>query len=107
MEYKRPHTRYDEFAEQFTLVMYQHWSDILQMINGQSPRIASLLRLAIPSGFKRTNGVWRVQVMTKRAVRHDKLHQPRDNEIVARAIQLYFHHTAQLKLPRIIVEFEV
>jgi hypothetical protein len=107
VEYKKSHTRYDEFAEQFTLVMHEHWSDILQLINCQSPRIASLLRIAIPSGFKRMNGVWRVRVMTKRIVQHDKLHQPRDNEIVAQAIRLYFHHTAQLKLPRIVVEFEV
>lgn len=107
MEHKKPHTRYDEFAEQFTLVMHEHWSDILQIINCQSPRAASLLRTAIPAGFKRMNGVWRVQVMTKRAVQRDKLYQSRDNEIVAQAIRLYFHHTAQFKLPRITVEFEI
>lgn len=107
MEQQKPHARYDEFAEQFTSVMSAHWSDILQVINRQSPRVASLLRVATPAGLKRSNGLWRVQVMTKRVVQHDKLHQPKDNEIVAQAIRLYFHSTAQLKLPRITVEFEL
>jgi hypothetical protein len=39
-------------------------------------------------------------------VQHEKLHQPRDNEIVARAIQLFCYSKAQLKLPHIVVEFE-
>ena len=106
MEQQKPHARYDEFSEQFTSVMHEHWSDILQVINRQSPRVAALLRVAIPAGLQRTNGVWRVQVMTKRVVQHDKLQQPRDNEIVAQAIRLFFHHKAQLKLPRITVEFD-
>ena len=107
MEQKKPHARCDEFAEQFTSVMYTHWSDILQLINRQSPRVASLLRVATPSGLKRRNGVWYIQVMTRRVVQHDKLHQPRDNEIVAQAIKLYYHNAAGFKLPRITVEFEV
>src|ERR671922_627871 len=100
VEQQKPHARYDEFAEQFTSVMYTHWSDILQLINRQSPRVASLLRVATPSGLKRRNGVWYIQVMTRRVVQHDKLHQPRDNEIVAQAIRLWAHSAAQLKLPR-------
>ena len=104
---QKPRARYDEFAEQFTCVLHEHWSDILQVVNRQSPRIAALLRVATPSGLQRTNGVWRIQVMTKRVVQREKLQQPRDNEIVAQAIRLYYHRTAELKLPRIVVEFEV
>ncbi len=103
---QKPRARYDEFAEQFISVLHEHWSDILQVINRQSPRIAALLRVATPSGLQRDNGVWRIQVMTKRVVQRDKLHQPRDNEIVAQGIRLYFHQAAQLKLPRVTVEFE-
>jgi len=99
--------RYDEFSEQFTLVLYEHWSDILLIINHQSPRVAAALRVATPAGLKRVNGIWRVQIMTKRVVQYDKLYQPRDNEIVAQAIRLYYHQVAQFKLPRIIVEFDV
>lgn len=107
MAQQKPHARYDEFAEQFTSVMHEHWSDILQIISRQSPRVASLLQVATPSGLKRMNGVWRIQVMTKRVAQHEKLHPPRDNEIVAQAIRLYFHHAAQLKLPRVTVDFEM
>ncbi len=107
MEQKKPHARYDEFAEQFTSVMFEHWADILQVVNRQSPRVAALLRVATPAGLKRMNGVWRIQVTTRRVVQHEKLHQPRDNEIVARAIQLFCYSKAQLKLPHIVVEFEV
>ena len=106
MEHKKPHARYDEFAEQFTSVMFDHWADILQVINRQSPRVAALLRVATPAGLKRMNGVWRIQVTTRRVVQQEKLHQPRDNEIVARAIQLFCYRKAQLKLPHIVVEFE-
>ncbi len=104
---RKPHARYDEFADQFTSIMYEHWSDILQVINHQSPRIAALLQMATPSGLKRVNGVWYVQVMIKRVVQSDKLHQPRDNEIVAQAIKLWAHTEAKLKLPRVIVSFEL
>ncbi len=27
---QKPRARYDEFAEQFTCVLHEHWSDILQ-----------------------------------------------------------------------------
>ena len=106
MEQKR-RARYDEFASQFTSIMHEHWADILQVIHRQSPRVAALLRAATPSGLKRGNGSWHVQVMIKRVVQHDKLRQPQDNEIVAQAIRLYFHHVAQLKLPRVTVIFEL
>lgn len=103
---QKPRARYDEFAEQFTSVLYDHWSDILQIINRQSPRVAALLRVAVPSGLKRENGSWRIKLLIKRVVQQDKLRQPRDNELVAQAIRLWAHSAAQLKLPRVIVEFE-
>ena len=107
MEQQKPHARYDEFAEQFTSVMHEHWSDILQVINRQSPRIAALLRVATPFGMKRVNGGWQIQVMARRVVQRDKLRQPRDNEIVAQAIRLWAHSVAQLKLPRVTVNFDL
>jgi hypothetical protein len=106
MEQKRSHASYDAFAEQFISVMSQHWPEILQMVNSQSPRVASLLCVATPAGLKRMNGVWRIRVLTKYAMQQEKLHQPRDNEIVAQAIRLWAHSAAQLKLPRVTVDFE-
>jgi hypothetical protein len=103
---QKPRARYDEFAEQFTAVMHDHWADILQIVNRQSPRVAALLRVATPSSLKRMNGNWHIQVIIRRVVQHDKLHQPKDNEIVAQAIRLWAHTAAQLKLPRVIVSFE-
>jgi len=102
-----PRARYDEFAEQFTCVLHDHWPDILQVINRQSPRIAALLRVATPCGMKRVNGGWQIQVMARRVVQRDKLRQPRDNEIVAQAIRLWAHSVAQLKLPRVTVDFDL
>ena len=104
---QKPRARYDEFADQFTSILHEHWSDILQIINRQSPRVAALLQVAIPSGLKRANGIWHIQVVTKRVVQHDKLRQPHDNEIVAQAIRLWAHTAAQLKLPRVTVSFEL
>ena len=101
-----PHARYDEFADQFTSVLHDNWSDILQVINNQSPRIAALLKVVTPSGLKRVNGGWQIQVMTRRVVQRDKLRQPRDNEVVAQAIRSWAHRAAQLKLPRVTVNFE-
>jgi hypothetical protein len=103
---QKPRARYDEFAEQFTAVMHDHWADILQIVNRQSPRVAALLRVATPSSLKRMNGNWHIQVVIRRVVQHDKLRQPKDNEIVAQAIRLWAHTAAQLKLPRVIVSFE-
>jgi len=101
-----PRARNEEFSDQFTSVLYEHWSDILQIINNQSPRIAALLKVATPSGLKRVNGAWHIQVMTRRVVQRDKLHEPRDNEVVAQAIRAWAHRAAQLKLPRVTVNFE-
>jgi hypothetical protein len=101
-----PRARYDEFAEQFTSILHENWTDILQVVNNQSPRIAALLRVATPSGLKRLDGGWHIQVMTRRVVERDKLRQPRDNEVVAQAIRAWAHRTAQLKLPRVTVNFE-
>ncbi len=104
---QKPRAHHDEFAEQFTSVLHDNWSDILAVINRQSPRVASLLQVATPSGLKRANGIWRIQVLIKRVVQRDKLHQPRDNEIVAQAIRLWAHSEAQLRLPRVTVDFEL
>ena len=102
-----PHARHDEFAEQFTSVLYENWSEILQVVNRQSPRIAALLRVATPSGMKRINGGWHIQVMIERVVQREKLRQPRDNEIVAQAIRAWARTAAQLKLPPVTVNFEL
>ena len=107
MEQKQPRAHHDAFTEQFTVLMDEQWSDILLIINRQSPRVASLLRMATPAGIKRMNGGWRVQVAAKRITQREKLHQPRDNEIVAQAIRLFYHQTAGFKLPRITVEFDL
>ncbi len=103
---QKPRARYDEFAEQFTSIMYEHWSDILQIIQRQSPRVAALLRVATPMSLRRANGIWHIQVMINRVVQPDKLRQPHDNEIVAQAIRLWAHTAGQLKLPRVNVTFE-
>ena len=102
-----PRARYDEFSEQFTSVLHENWTDILQIVNNQSPRIAALLRVATPSGLKRLNGGWHIQVMIERVVQRDRLRQPRDNEIVAQAIRAWAQTAAQLKLPPVTVNFEM
>src|SRR5712692_9129811 len=107
MEQQAPHARYDEFAEQFTSVLHENSSDSLAVINRQSPRIAALLKVATPSGLKRINGGWHIQVMIKRVVQRDKLRQPRENKIVAQAIRRWAHRAAQLKLPPVTVNFEM
>jgi hypothetical protein len=104
---QKPRAHYDEFADQFTSVMHEHWSDILQVIHRQSPRVAALLKVSSPCGLKRVNGMWHIQVMIKHLVQPNKLRQPRDNEIVAQAIRLWAHTAAQLKLPRVMVSFEL
>ena len=101
-----PRARNDEFADQFTSILHEHWSDVLQIVNNQSPRIAALLKVAVPSGLKRVNGGWHIQVLTTRVVQRDKLREPRDNEVVAQAIRAWAHRAAQLKLPRVTVNFE-
>ena len=105
MEQKQQHTRHDEFAEQFVFLLAAHWSDILLIINRQSHRIASLLRTATPVSLRRINGTWRIQIVTSRISQREGLHSPRDNEIVAQAIRLWAHSKAQLRLPRVTIEF--
>jgi len=43
----------------------------------------------------------------ERVVLREKLRQPGDNEIVAAAVRLWAHSAAQLKLPRVTIEFEL
>jgi len=95
----------DDFIEQFLNLLKEHWVEIVLVINRQSPRLSALLRATTPAGLKRSNGGWRVQVATHSIVQRENLHAPRDNEIVAQAIRLYYHQAAQFKLPRITVEF--
>lgn len=104
---QRPRAHYDEFADQFTFLLHENWSDILQVINRQSPRVATLLRVAIPTGMQRINGTWRIQLMARRVAQRDKLQQPRDNEVVAQAIRSWANTSARLKLPDVIVDFEL
>jgi hypothetical protein len=106
VEQKQSHARHDEFAEQFTSVMLDRWSDILHIMSRQSPRVATLLRAATPVSLKRMNGMWRIQVTVRRATLYEKLRQPRDNEIVSQAIRLWAHSAAQLKLPRVTVDLD-
>jgi hypothetical protein len=107
MEQETSHTQCDEFAERFASLIHDHWSDILLIVNRQSPHIASLLRLATPARLKRMNGIWRIQVVTRSTAQQDKLRHPHVNEIVAHAIRLYYNRTAELKLPRVVIEFDV
>ena len=102
-----PHVKTEEFTEQFTSVLYAHWSDIIHILNRQSPRTAALLRVSGPSGMKRTNSGWHVRVVIGRVAQPERLRQPRDNEIVAHAIRSWARSAAQLNLPQISVQFEV
>lgn len=105
MEQKQQRIHYDEFSEQFVSILVEQWPDVLLIINRQSPRLASLLRVGLPTSLKRMNGAWRIQIMTRRLSQREGLQSPRDNEIVAQAIRLWAHTAAQLRLPRISIEF--
>lgn len=105
MEQRQQRIHTDDFLEQFLVLLTEHWPEIVLMINRQSPRLSTLLRTATPMGLKRVNGGWRIQVATRRTMHREHMRSPRDNEIVAQAIRLYYHQAAQLKLPRITVEF--
>ncbi len=107
MEPQTPRVGTEEFAEQFTLVLYDHWSDIITVLNRQSPRIAALLGVSRPTGMKRIHGGWQIQVVIRRVARPDKLRQPRDNEVVAHAICSWARSAAQLSLPHVTVIFEM
>ena len=100
-----PHIGTEEFTEQFISVLYEHWSEIIQVLNQQSPRIAVLLRASSPLGMKRINGGWQIQVATKKGAQPERLRQPRDNEIVAHAIRSWARSAAQLSLPYVTVSF--
>ncbi len=104
---QKSRARHDSFAEQFTFVLHEHWSDILQVAHRHSPRVATLFQAATPSGLKRVDGGWQIQVTAKRVTPREKLSQPRDNEVLAQAIRAWAHSTAQLKLPRITVNLEL
>jgi hypothetical protein len=95
-----------EFTEQFVAILQTHWSEIIQVLNRQSPRIAALLQVSCPSGMKRINGGWQIQVVVRRMEQPQRLRQPRDNEIVAHAIRSWAHSAAQLELPPVTVKFE-
>ncbi|HEX4713984.1 MAG TPA: hypothetical protein VH164_03560 [Ktedonobacteraceae bacterium] len=97
----------EAFTEQFTAVLYDHWSEIIQVLNRQSPRIAALLQVSYPSGMKRVNGGWRIQVVIRKVAQPERLRQPRDNEIVAHAICSWARTAAQLDLPPVTVNFEL
>ena len=102
-----PRLRNEEFTEQFTAFLGEHWPEIIQVIKRQSPRIAALLQVSRPSGMKRMNGGWHVQVMTRKVAQPERLRHPRDSEIVAHAIRSWARSTAQLNLPHITVNFEM
>lgn len=97
----------EEFTEQFTSVLYEHWSEIIQVLHRQCPRIAALLEASRPAGMKRINGGWHIQVLIRRVAQPERLRQPRDNEIVAHAIRSWARLAAQLNLPHVTVRFEM
>ena len=102
-----PRVATENFAEQFTAVLYDHWSEIIHVLNRQSPRLAALLRVSSPAGIKRTREGWQIQVVIKRIAQPEKLRQPRDNEIVAHAIRSWARLAAQFDLPHVTVNFEM
>jgi hypothetical protein len=100
-----PYVGSEEFTEVFTSVLSERWSDIMQVLNQQSPRIAALLSLSQLSGMKRHKSGWQFQVGVGRTTPFEKLRQPRDNEIVAHAIRSWARSVAQLDLPQVTVDF--
>ena len=97
----------EEFTEQFTAVLYEHWSEIIRVLNRQSPRIAALLETSCPSSMKRMNGGWRIGVVIRKVAQPERLRRPRDNEIVAHAIRSWARSAAELDLPQVTVKFEM
>jgi hypothetical protein len=102
-----PRVGNEEFTEQFLSILHEHWSEIMQVLNRQSPRIAALLQVSRPSGMKRIHGGWHIQVVTRRLAQSERLRPPRDNEIVAHAIRSWARSTAQFNLPHVTVNFEM
>lgn len=101
-----PRVGNEEFTEQFTALLCEHWSEILLVLKRQYPRIAASLQASRPAGMKRVNGGWQIQVMTRKGTQPERLRQPRENEIVAHAIRSWARSAAQLSLPHITVNFE-
>lgn len=101
-----PRVATENFTEQFTAILYEHWSDIIHVLNRQSPRLAAVLRISSPAGMKRIKGGWQIQVVLGKVAQPEKLRQPRDNEIVAHAIRSWARSAAQLDLPPVTVKFE-
>lgn len=103
---RMPRVGNEEFTEQFTALLCEHWSEIIQVLRRQSPRIAALLQVARPSGMRRVNGGWQIQIMTRKMAQPERLRLPRDSEIAAHAIRSWARSAAQLNLPHIVVNFE-
>lgn len=101
-----PRVGNEEFTEQFTALLCEHWSEIIQVLKRQSPRIAASLQASRPSGMKRVNGGWQIQVLARKVTQPERLRHPRDSEIVAHAIRSWARSVAQLNLPHITVQFE-
>ena len=102
-----PRVTTENFTEQFNAILYEYWSDILHVLNRQSPRLAAVLHVSNPAGMKRVRGGWQIQVVVKSVTQPEKLRQPRDNEIVAHAIRSWARTAAHLDLPPVIVKFEM
>ena len=101
-----PRVGNEEFTEQFTIVLYEHWSEIIQVLKRQAPRIAASLQVSRPSAMKRVNGGWQIQVITHQGSQTTRTRQSRESEIVAHAIRSWARSRAQLNLPHITVNFE-
>jgi len=97
----------EEFTEQFTALLGEHWSEIMQVLKRQSPRIAASLQASRPSSMKRMNGGWQIHIIARKVAQPERLRQPRDSEIVAHAIRSWARSVAQLNLPYITVNFEM
>ena len=102
-----PRVGNEEFTEQFTALLCEHWSEIMQVLKRQSPRIAASLQISHPSSMKRINGGWQIQIIARKVAQPERLRQPRDSEIVAHAIRTWARSVAQLNLPYITVIFEM
>ncbi len=102
-----PRVATENFTEQFNAILYEYWSDIILVLNRQSPRLAGVLRISSPAGMKRVKGGWQIQIVIARLGQPEKLRQPRDNEIVAHAIRSWARSAAQFDLPPVTVKFEM
>jgi hypothetical protein len=101
-----PRVRNEEFTEQFTALLSEHWSEIIQVLKRQAPRIAASLQVSRPAAMKRVNGGWQIQVIIRQGAQPTRTRQSRESEIVAHAIRSWARSKAQLNLPHITVNFE-